>query len=641
MAIMVSLIINRQNIAIFRKGELNIFREGIILNKRLRTITAALATTFSLSVVATNTNLGPFNVDVVSAATGETEAPATTTNSGTPRPTSSAGQASYNAASYSSRLLVVGSFGEDVKVLQTNLNKYGYNLVVDGIFGNKTSNAVKDFQGKNGLTVDGIVGPKTYSKLPVEAVQPTAPAPTIDTVSSASVTDNALVFEKSIGKDGKWIICTTKDLVTDKELVLDGEFKNGKKNPDGTDAIQRKIALYTQDDKKNVTARFTLTAPKLTIKSPNARIQSGTFKGDVYVTVPNFQLVDAKVDGNIYFTTQEAKDTFKSDAKSSITGSQVLIEIDAVTTASVVDNAAAFEKAISKDGSWIPCVVRDLTINKELVLEGEFKNGKKNPDGTDAIQRKIGLYSQDDKHVVTRRFTLTAPKLTIKSPKSRIQGGIFKGDVYVQSPDFLLTDAVIDGNVYVAATGFNLTKNAKVTGTVYFSNEDAKNSFKVDETSSVGDKDVILVDTVTTASVVNNAEDLQKAMSREGQWIPCTTTDIITDKELVLEGAFENGKKDAAENKTIQRKIALYTQDDNKVVLERFLLKAPKLTIKSPNARIQNGTFKGDVYVSAANFQLVGAVVEGNVYFTNQLAKDTFKVDAKSLVTGKQELKAN
>jgi hypothetical protein len=55
-----------------------------------------------------------------------------------------------------------------------------------------------------------------------------------------------------------------------------------------------------------------------------ASIQHGTFKGDLYVAVPNFQLVDAKVDGNIYFTTQAAKDTFVMDAKSSVTGKQEL-----------------------------------------------------------------------------------------------------------------------------------------------------------------------------------------------------------------------------------------------------------------------------------------------------------------------------
>lgn len=58
-----------------------------------------------------------------------------------------------------------GSKGEDVKTLQTALNKYGYNLTVDGIFGIKTETAVRNYQAKNELTVDGIVGAKTWSKL--------------------------------------------------------------------------------------------------------------------------------------------------------------------------------------------------------------------------------------------------------------------------------------------------------------------------------------------------------------------------------------------------------------------------------------------------------------------------------------------
>ncbi len=62
------------------------------------------------------------------------------------------------------------------------------------------------------------------------------------------------------------------DLVIDKPLVLEGDFVNTKTPP----VSARKIGLYTQDDDHNVTARFTLTAPKLTIKSPDARIQSGT-----------------------------------------------------------------------------------------------------------------------------------------------------------------------------------------------------------------------------------------------------------------------------------------------------------------------------------------------------------------------------
>lgn len=59
-----------------------------------------------------------------------------------------------------------GSRGNEVKTLQSNLNIAGnYKLDVDGIFGLKTENAVKDFQKLNNLGVDGICGPKTWKAL--------------------------------------------------------------------------------------------------------------------------------------------------------------------------------------------------------------------------------------------------------------------------------------------------------------------------------------------------------------------------------------------------------------------------------------------------------------------------------------------
>lgn len=55
-----------------------------------------------------------------------------------------------------------GSRGEEVKQIQTKLKRWGYySGNVDGIYGSQTVNAVKYFQRKNGLTVDGIAGPAT------------------------------------------------------------------------------------------------------------------------------------------------------------------------------------------------------------------------------------------------------------------------------------------------------------------------------------------------------------------------------------------------------------------------------------------------------------------------------------------------
>lgn len=63
-------------------------------------------------------------------------------------------------------VLKMGSRGEDVKKLQENLNKLGFNCGnADGIFGAKTEAAVKALQQKHGLAVDGIVGFTTHIKI--------------------------------------------------------------------------------------------------------------------------------------------------------------------------------------------------------------------------------------------------------------------------------------------------------------------------------------------------------------------------------------------------------------------------------------------------------------------------------------------
>lgn len=41
----------------------------------------------------------------------------------------------------------------------------GYELDVDGIFGNITDNKVKEYQKANGLVIDGKVGKMTFEKL--------------------------------------------------------------------------------------------------------------------------------------------------------------------------------------------------------------------------------------------------------------------------------------------------------------------------------------------------------------------------------------------------------------------------------------------------------------------------------------------
>lgn len=59
-----------------------------------------------------------------------------------------------------------GSKGNAVRTMQQKLKNWGYYKgSVDGIFGSKTKEAVKYFQRKNGLKVDGIVGNQTLKAL--------------------------------------------------------------------------------------------------------------------------------------------------------------------------------------------------------------------------------------------------------------------------------------------------------------------------------------------------------------------------------------------------------------------------------------------------------------------------------------------
>ena len=59
-----------------------------------------------------------------------------------------------------------GSRGTEVRTIQEKLKRWGYySGSVDGIYGSQTVSAVKKFQKKNGLTVDGIAGTQTLKAM--------------------------------------------------------------------------------------------------------------------------------------------------------------------------------------------------------------------------------------------------------------------------------------------------------------------------------------------------------------------------------------------------------------------------------------------------------------------------------------------
>ena len=134
-----------------------------------------------------------------------TRLPAATTTTTTTKP-----------ATTSTNTLRRGSTGGNVSAFQTLLNQLGgYNLEVDGKFGPKTEAAVRDWQQKNGLDVDGIVGTQTWGSL-TSASTPAATAPTFSYTPSDNVTQaDALLQEHMSKKPGEWQGGTWQDTLNE------------------------------------------------------------------------------------------------------------------------------------------------------------------------------------------------------------------------------------------------------------------------------------------------------------------------------------------------------------------------------------------------------------------------------------------
>lgn len=134
-----------------------------------------------------------------------------------------------------------------------------------------------------------------------------------DVVTTASIVNNADALKKAAGANGSWLFAILNDITMSDALVVTGEFhdKGDKANP-----IYRKFAPYAQDENRNVTARYTLTVPKMTVQSENFKIQGGTIKGDVYVEANGFTLTDdATIDGNLYFKSADLQKTANLEGK--------------------------------------------------------------------------------------------------------------------------------------------------------------------------------------------------------------------------------------------------------------------------------------------------------------------------------------
>ena len=140
----------------------------------------------------------PFTTSGVAASTSTSARPTPTTSPAlAPAPSTSTASATKTTTAGATTTVAprvvsqpgdnvrLGDTGSGVKQIQAALVAHGYKVSADGTFGLQTAQAVKDFQTKNGLAADGVVGPVTWAKLSGVSVATTTasttPKPTTTT----------------------------------------------------------------------------------------------------------------------------------------------------------------------------------------------------------------------------------------------------------------------------------------------------------------------------------------------------------------------------------------------------------------------------------------------------------------------------
>lgn len=148
-------------------------------------------------------------------------------------------------------LIQSGHKGADVSQVQKLLNANGAGLTVDGDFGSKTEDAVRQFQMQHGLKADGVVGPKTLEKLLNGSSASAAPAahasgPALDLNRELASPDSRLSVAIGVAEGTR-----TPDGARTAAYTQHTDPGNGKTNV-GTFSYQHGAASPAQADRQQL-----------------------------------------------------------------------------------------------------------------------------------------------------------------------------------------------------------------------------------------------------------------------------------------------------------------------------------------------------------------------------------------------------
>ncbi|TDX52385.1 peptidoglycan DD-metalloendopeptidase family protein [Orenia marismortui] len=150
------------------------------------------------------------------------------------------------------RVLQVGMKGSDVQELQENLVMLGERLIIDGIFGPSTKQAIINLQKKAELPVDGVVGSETRIIIKEALNYDEHTVEEGDTLSELAIFYKAPI--KAIKEANK---LTSNNIIVGQELIIPKNYLGGNISTDFYDIISYKIKRG--DSLEKISKKFNTT----------------------------------------------------------------------------------------------------------------------------------------------------------------------------------------------------------------------------------------------------------------------------------------------------------------------------------------------------------------------------------------------